>query len=159
MSDDGRTAGFEQKMRRRRQSQRFKRKDDTVVRDNRRAQGNAVRQRRAAEQLDRRANRAVDIAGKSVPGATAGTLRIGDRDRLMIALEAGKILGIEMAEAEDELQHHREQRQKLWRAAEVRPSDGKAAKHRRQHKLKVVALTTAHSRAKPSSIEEVRHER
>lgn len=42
----------------------------------------------------------------------------------MTAVERREILWIEMAESEGELKHHRQKREKLRRAAEVRLSDG-----------------------------------
>jgi len=129
MSGDGRTAGVEKEMRRRRQLQRLDGKNAAGVPNDRRTQSNAVGQRRAAEELDRRTDRAVDIAGEPLPGPAAGALRVRKCQRLMAALQRSENLAIEMPEAEDELEEHRQQRQELRRAAEMRPPDGKTTKH------------------------------
>jgi len=47
----------------------------------------------------------------------------------LAALQRSENLAIEMPEAEDELEEHRQQRQELRRAAEMRPPDGKTTKH------------------------------
>ena len=136
-------------MRRRRQPQRFTGKNGLAVPHDRRAQRDAIGQRGAAEKLDRGTNRAIDIAGEALPRAAARALRIREGERRMAALQPSKILGIEMAEAEDQLQQHRQQRQELRRAAEIRPPNGETAKHCRQHKRNFATLTTIPCRAKP----------
>jgi hypothetical protein len=81
-------------------------------------------------QLDRGTDRAVDIAGEPIPRTAARALRIRECQRLVAALQRREILAVEMAEAEDELHQHRQQRHELRRAAEACPPDGKTAEHR-----------------------------
>jgi len=149
MSGDRRGAGVEKEMRRRCETRRFEDRNAVDVPGNRRAQMGAVRQRRAAEELDRGTDRAVDIAGEPLPRSAAGCLRVRECQRLVAAPPCRENLAVEMAEAEDELNQNRKQRRELRRAAEPRPPDSETPKHRRQHRPKLAALTIAPYSAKP----------
>ena len=95
-------------------------------------QADAIGQRRAAEKRNGCADGAVGIADKAVAEPATGAVGRRDRRRAMALQQRSEILRMDMAVAGDELNHHRQQREPLRRAAEVSPPDGDTIKHRLQ---------------------------
>ncbi|HEY1503385.1 MAG TPA: hypothetical protein VGF92_03745 [Stellaceae bacterium] len=123
MSGDGRTARIEKEMRRRYQPQRLASNDDARMVHPRQAQRRRIKEYCVGELLDGGTDRTIDIAAEKLACSSARGLRLRESERLRSTLKCCEILGMEMAEADDELDKHCQQRQKIRRAARTAPPD------------------------------------
>lgn len=121
--------------------ERVERRKDNGMLNRRQRHTHAFGQSRAAKHGDRCADRAVNVARRPRAAAAAESLSRSERQRSMAACEKIEIVRIEMAEARDELDKHRQQREPFWRAVQAGPPVDEASKHRGRDKRKAAAVT------------------